>query len=41
MALILRRPKAVSKDEGRIVCDGALVLRDAILGIAPQDEGRG
>ena len=41
MALILRRPKAVSKDGGQCVCaegKGGLVLRDAILRIAPQDE---
>jgi hypothetical protein len=44
MALILRRPKAVSKDEGRFVyavTKGAFVLRDAILRIAPQDEVAG
>jgi hypothetical protein len=43
MALILRRPKAVSKDQGQFICadggHGGLVLRDAILQIAPQDEG--
>jgi len=41
MTLILRRPKAVSKDEGRLVIaidEGGLTLRDAILQIAPQGE---
>jgi len=37
MVLILRRPKAVSKDEGRISAWGQnLALRDALR--APQDE---
>ncbi len=35
MVLILRRPKAVSKDEG-LISEQNLVLRDALC--APQDE---
>jgi hypothetical protein len=40
MALIQRSAERVSKDEGLFLSKGALVLRDAILRIAPQDEDR-